>query len=70
MAKKFKDKKKDDKTWLEKVKDGDPFYISASQGDTFVNLCKRKWWLRSVRKLRVQSGVSQVFGSVLHEVGE
>lgn len=40
---------------------------SPSQHETF-DLCKRKWWLKHVRKLKEASSTSQVFGTVLHSV--
>lgn len=40
---------------------------SPSQHETFA-LCKRKWWLKHVRKLKEPSSTSQVFGTVLHAV--
>jgi hypothetical protein len=44
--------------------------ISATQLDTFLTLCKRKWWLNHVRGLPEPSTGSQVFGTVLHAVCE
>lgn len=46
------------------------FTVSASQFDTFINTCRRKWWLASVRKLTEPSSGSQVFGTCLHGVCE
>lgn len=43
--------------------------ISASQLESF-QLCPRKWWLRSVRKLYDPPKGSTTFGTVLHEVLE
>src|ERR1035437_3373846 len=42
---------------------------SPSQHETF-NLCKRKWWLKSIRHLPEIAKGSQVFGTVLHAVIE
>jgi len=42
---------------------------SATQHETF-ELCKRKWWLGSVRGLKQPTTKSQAFGTVLHGVCE
>lgn len=42
---------------------------SASQHETF-ELCRRKWWLKQVRKLEEPERAATVFGDVLHAVIE
>lgn len=42
---------------------------SATQIETFL-LCKRKWWLKKVRRLEDPTTKSQAFGTVLHSVNE
>lgn len=46
------------------------FVTSATQHETFGQLCKRKWWLKNVRKLPEIVRAHQVFGTVLHQVAE
>lgn len=43
--------------------------LSATQLETY-ELCKRKWWFKSVRKLPDGDSIATVFGTVLHAVIE
>jgi CRISPR/Cas system-associated exonuclease Cas4 (RecB family) len=54
--------------WKAKAR-SDSAKFSISQIENY-ELCPRKWWFQSVRKMPVWSKQSQVIGTVLHSVLE